>query len=64
MSADPQVSARAQAARSRRNWAMAAALLGFVAVIFAITMVRLQENIRTRAALDKAQSAAPASPAP
>ncbi|HBB55350.1 MAG TPA: hypothetical protein DCZ49_04110 [Hyphomonadaceae bacterium] len=64
MSAEPQVSAKAQAARGRRNWALAVALLGFVAVIFAITMVRLQENIRTRAALDKAQSAASASPAP
>lgn len=41
-------SASESAARKRRNVALAIALLGFVALVFVITLVRLQGNVLNR----------------
>ena len=41
-------SAAESAARKRRNVALALALLGFVALVFVITLVRLQGNVLNR----------------
>ena len=38
------VPSEADKIRSRRNWAMLVALLGFVVLVFVVTIVKLQAN--------------------
>ena len=42
------LSAQEVKARSRRNWIIAGALLGFVVLVFIITLVRLGANVLDR----------------
>ena len=41
----PKLTPEQAAARSRRNWVLAGALIAFVILVFVVTIVRLKGNV-------------------